>query len=282
MALFSWLNRPANPESPAEELPAGWAGVVARYAPGYDRLDDAERARLHGLVARFAREKTFEGCGGLAVTDEMRAAIAAQACLPILGLSYSHYDRVRSILVYPGDFEAPAHHDLDGLAGGEPEVLSGETHYRGPVVLSWDDIRAGGDGVADGASVVIHEFAHVLDDLDGAADGTPPLENRAALDAWGRVLTAEFKRLQRAAETDEETLLDPYGAESPAEFFAVASECFFTRPRALAEEHAALYDQLRGFYRQDPATRAQAPTRGRTSPGPAPRGHAARRSPRGR
>ncbi len=266
-----------------------WVQYVARFVPGYLRLTADEQARLQRLAARFVREKSWEGCDGLVVTDELRAVIAAQACLPILALPFSLYDRVRTILMYPDDFETPARPAVEGIVGGDSEPASGETHYRGPVILSWGVICAGGDGVADGTSVVIHEFAHVLDDLDEAADGTPPLESREALDEWRRIMTNEFEILVRAAKSGEVTFLDPYGAESPAEFFAVASETFFTRPAELALQHTALYGQLRDWYRQDPAARPSpvhgsagvTRKRGRTKPGPTSLGHAHRRAPSG-
>lgn len=192
--------------------------------------------------------KDWFGCDGLEVNDEMKVTIAGQACLLVLGIDYEyHYDQIRSVLVYPDTYLHPPR-------GGdflheEDRAVYGEAWHRGPIVLSWKNTR----GIAGevGANLVFQEFAHHLDDLDGDMDGTPPLE-RGRLRRWERVVDEEYCRLVRGSRQGRATLSNQYGASSRAEFFAVATECFFERPLAMEEQHAELYAILRDFYRQDP------------------------------
>ncbi len=210
--------------------------------------------RLERLIPIFLAEKTFEGCGGLTVSEEMKVTIAAQACLLLLHRDTDIYPRLVTILVYPSAYVA---RDVRPIGG--PLVLEGqsarlgESWTTGVVVLSWDDVQAGASDIHDGHNLVLHEFAHQLDREDGAINGTPLLEQRSQYLAWGRVLTAEFERLQRDSQLGRATVLDDYGATDPAEFFAVATECFFEKPRTLKKRHPALYEELKTFYRQDPA-----------------------------
>ncbi|MEM7307311.1 MAG: M90 family metallopeptidase [Planctomycetota bacterium] len=232
----------AREEAPLD--PAVW-DRAAGALPLVGALDDEERARLGTLARDFEREATWEGCGGLELTADMRASIALQACLLVLELDPRLYRRVESILVYPAAYRG----DGDGPA------RAGEAWLRGPVVLAWDQAEAGGRRADDGRNVVLHEFAHKLDLLDDQADGAPPLaaEGHAA---WRRIVEREYDELVSRAEAGRATLLDTYGATNPAEFFAVATECFFEQPRALRARHADLYELLRSFYRQDPAERS--------------------------
>jgi Mlc titration factor MtfA (ptsG expression regulator) len=175
----------------------------------------------------------------------------------LLGLEDTSFDRVLSILVYPQGYEAP---DLDALSLGGVEARSarlGEAHYRGPVVLAWDEVLRDGRHPSSGKNLVLHEFAHQLDMLDGVVNGTPPLRDVEQYRRWERVMTGEFKRLRSAAGAGRATLLDQYGATNEGEFFAVATECFFDQPVALAEYHPGLYEVLRDYYRQDPAARCR-------------------------
>jgi Mlc titration factor MtfA (ptsG expression regulator) len=143
--------------------------------------------------------------------------------------------------------------DDAGVVHEYEEELSGEAMHGGPVMLAWHDVAEAGESAGDGYNVVVHEFVHVLDMRDGRADGVPPLPDRAARTAWLAVLTAEYDAFCERIDADEDTLLDPYAAEAPEEFFAVASEAFFVAPQALRVEHPRLYELLRGFFRQDPA-----------------------------
>lgn len=201
----------------------------------------------------FLAEKKFEGCGGLEITDEIRVTIAAQACLLLLHREPHYYPRLVSILVYPHPYVAQARERLPGgIVSEGPSGRLGESWVEDVVVLAWDAVRAGASDANDGHNVVLHEFAHQLDQEDGTSNGAPILEHRSSYVAWARILGAEFAALCEAAGQGRPTDIDPYGATNPAEFFAVVTEAFFERPAALRGRHPQLYAQLRDFYRQDP------------------------------
>ncbi|MBS1199661.1 MAG: hypothetical protein H6R27_339 [Proteobacteria bacterium] len=226
---------------------------LRRRVPLYAAMPAELQRRLEGLVNVFLAEKEFVGCRGLTVTRPMQLSIAAQACLLVLGRDEHVYDSLRSLLVYPSQFLVrEAWHDEDGIVTEEERFLSGQAWDVSRIVLSWEDItgRSGGD---EAYNVVIHEFAHYLDHEGGGMDGTPALGRRDERARWAAVFQAEFDALRDAVDRDEETLLDPYAAEDEAEFFAVASEAFFEAPVRLRERHPALYGQLQGYYRLDPA-----------------------------
>jgi MtfA peptidase len=216
-------------------------------------LDDDERHRLIAAIRIFLAEKTFEGCKGLEVTDAMRVLIAAQACLLVLGMPETYYDHVHTVLVYPEAFRALDHHPVaPGVAlEGESERL-GEAHHRGPVILSWANVEEDAAQPGYGQNLVFHEFAHQLDMLNGEVDGVPPLP-RPLRKRWQRVMAREYQRLCAAADRGEETLIDPYGASEPAEFFAVVTEEFFDGPIDLRIQHPELYSLLGEYYRVEPA-----------------------------
>ncbi|KKL18831.1 hypothetical protein LCGC14_2471600 [marine sediment metagenome] len=242
-------------------FPAEWLEVLRRNLPYYRLLCPSEQAELQGHIQVFLAEKGFEGCGGLVMTDEIRVSIAAQACILLLGREGGYYPRMKSIFVYPHGYEVPVTRrgGPDLVVGGEQGRL-GESWYRGPVVLSWDDVRKGAADVHDGQNLIFHEFAHQLDSETGSHDGAPLLSRRSMYIAWARVLGAEYRRLTEDLRRHRDTVLDGYGATDPAEFFAVATEAFFEKPIALRRRHRQLYQQLAEFYRQDPAARdEQAP-----------------------
>jgi Mlc titration factor MtfA (ptsG expression regulator) len=229
-------------------LPNSWRRIVRRRVPLVASLPADQQMRLKGLMQVFLAEKPILGCAGLEVTDEMRVVIAAQACLPLLGHTRDYYPNLRQVLLYPGAFvvDRPA---LNGQVQMEQRrVLAGESWVQGQVLLSWDEVRAGAAVADDGRNVVIHEFAHQLDQVKGFANGAPPLPGREVYEQWSRVLQAEFDALQARVARGESSLLDPYGATDPAEFFAVVSEVFFEQGALLAAQHPALYQQLKGFY----------------------------------
>jgi Mlc titration factor MtfA (ptsG expression regulator) len=236
-------------------FPAAWREILERSFPVYRRLPAADRERLHGRIHLFLAEKSFEGCGGLELTDEIRVTIAGQACLLLLNLEEADgYARLRSILVYPSTVrpvyvERPA----TGTLPPAEEALLGQSWGHGTVILAWDSVRRSASATDDGRNVVFHEFAHQLDQEDGAADGVPYLESGSALRAWGEIMQQHYAALRDAVEEGRSTLLDEYGATNPAEFFAVATEFFFEKPAQLKRTHPALYDELAGYYRQDPA-----------------------------
>lgn len=238
----------------AHGLTAAQRVLLARAWPGASRLPADLAPKLDALTAVFLGEKAFVGCGGLRVTDDMRLVIAAQACLLLLGRPRGVYDELRSVLVYPSQFVVPEQwHDEDGVVTEEQSLLSGQAWDLSRILLSWEDVTAPDEG-GSAYNVVIHEFAHYLDLESGEADGVPHLDGTAARQRWSDTLQAEFRRLQQAVERGEETFLDHYAAQDESEFFAVASEAFFERPKEFAEILPELYREFRGYYGLDPAT----------------------------
>jgi Mlc titration factor MtfA (ptsG expression regulator) len=235
-------------------FPPEWLGLLERNVPIYRRLPEADRQELQGHILVFMAEKHFEGCGGLELTDEIRLTIAAHACLLLLHRETDYYPRLISILVYPQAYVARNREPIGGGVVLEGDMVRlGEAWKDGVVVLSWDDVRRGASDLHDGQNVVLHEFAHQLDQQDGTADGAPILDFRSQYVTWARVLSQEYEQLRRDTEQGRADVLDSYGAINPAEFFAVATECFFERPISLRARHPALYEQLQTYYHQDPA-----------------------------
>jgi MtfA peptidase len=214
-------------------VPEGlWQQTLGRY-PFLAALPLHEKLRLRSLSSQFLTQKEFSGAHGLTVTDGMALAIAAQACLPVLYLGLKHYNDFRGIVVHPGAMLARRSvTDAAGVVHSYSEVLAGEAMERGPVTLSWQDVAASGESAAHGFNVVIHEFIHKLDMRDGAPNGCPPLPSPAARAAWQSVMTEAYQAFREKVVMAERfggepPWLDAYGAKSPAEFFAVASEAYF-------------------------------------------------------
>jgi Mlc titration factor MtfA (ptsG expression regulator) len=223
-------------------------------------LTDEQAGRLADLALLFLRDKRLEAVQGLQLTARMRLIIALQAALPILELGLDWYRGWYALILYPAEFvPAREYVDADGLVWVDDTVKSGEAWEQGPVILSWADVAAG--RTLDGYNVVLHELAHKLDMCDGPANGRPPLHADMSGQSWTQAFAAAYADLNRQAAAGEEPALDPYGAESPAEFFAVASEAFFEIPGRLNAEYPAVYTQLRAFYRQDPLARLGAAAR---------------------
>jgi hypothetical protein len=236
-----------------------WKRTLVRY-PFLRRREPADELKLRRVTSLFLDRKEFSAAGGLRLTDAIAVAIAAQASLPVLRLGLDRYDGFVGIVVHPDQVVARREvADEDGVVHEYDEVLAGEAMDGGPVMLSWRDVRGASQGAASGYNVVIHEFAHVLDMADGASDGVPPLPAGLTRRDWLGVLELEFAAFCARVERDEDTALDPYGASGIDEFFAVASESFFVAPRAMRDEHGALYELLGRFYRQDPAAETKPP-----------------------
>jgi Mlc titration factor MtfA (ptsG expression regulator) len=247
------------------EIPADlWKRTLVRY-PFLRRQSAEDAAELKRLTSLFLDRKEFNPAGGLRLTDAMVVAIAAQAALPVLRLGLDRYDGFVGIVVHPGQVVARREvADDDGLVHAYDEVLAGEAMEGGPVMLSWQDVRAAGPMAAQGYNVVIHEFAHVLDMADGIADGVPLLPDGLSRSEWTRTLQHSFEAFVAEVEAADaaeaagqevvETSLDPYGASAEEEFFAVASEAFFVSPQRLRSAFPALYSLFQRFYLQDPAT----------------------------
>ena len=240
-----------------QPFPRQWAAILERNVPCYRALPPDDQRELQGHIQVFLDEKRFEGCAGLEITDEIRVTVAAQACMLLLHRQSDYYPRMKTIFVYPqGYLTRSVATGAGGIVTETDGLRLGESWYRGPVVLSWDDARKGAADARDGHNVVFHEFAHQLDSETGEHDGAPVLPRRSMYIAWARVLGGDYRRLIDDIARDRKTALRAYGATDPAEFFAVATEAFFEKPRALRRRHPSLYEQLRGFYRQDPAARA--------------------------
>ena len=211
-----------------------------------------ERTRLRETVILFLHQKSIHGAAGLQLDAGMQLMIAAQACILILNLDIDYYAGWVEVIVYPDEF-VPAFEYTDeaGVVHTDRAPRAGEAWLRGPLILSWADVAPGADGV----NVVIHEFAHKLDMLNGDANGYPPLHKGMSREAWTRAFSAAYADFCRRADAGEDMPIDSYAAESPAEFFAVMSETFFEIPRAVMARYSEVYAQLAAFYRQDPAAR---------------------------
>jgi len=211
------------------------------------------KGQLHGDINVFLDEKRFEGCGGLEITDEMRVTIAAEACMLLLSRAQRFYPRLHSILVYPTAYFARQASPVGHGGYIEEDIpLLGQSWRGGSLVLAWDHVKAEARAANGGHNVVLHEFAHQLDQEDGTADGAPILAHRSAYVAWARVLGREYATLQKSKKAHRRSVMRKYGATNPAEFFAVASETFFEKPKQMQKRHPELYDELRDYYKLDP------------------------------
>ncbi|MFM7505648.1 MAG: zinc-dependent peptidase [Rubrivivax sp.] len=236
-----------------QPFPPAWRRVLRERMPAFARLPADVQWRLKKHAQVLLAEVPFIGCGGQVVDDEVRVLVAVQASLLLLGRGDGGFAGLSQVLVYPGAFVVGrTRAQGDGTQREERQVLAGESWQQGQVVLSWQDVLDGAARPDDGRNVVIHEFAHRLDQAHGAANGAPWLPGAARRRQWAAVFTAEFEALQRRVARGEDGLIDAYGATDAAEFFAVTSELFFERPAELAAAHPALHGQLRGFYGVDP------------------------------
>lgn len=236
-----------------QPFPAEWRRILRRRLPYFRTMPADLQLQLKKRIQVFLAEKAFIGCAGQVITDEVRVTIAAQACLLILNRPTGYFRELRQILVYPGAFIVDkVRTDGTGVLQDQRQVLAGESWSSGQVILSWQDTVDGAAVADDGRNVVIHEFAHQLDQENGRANGAPALGGSASRARWAKVLGEEFAALRQRVDDDRPSLLRDYGASDPAEFFAVASEVFFEQPGRLAAEHAALYRELSAFFRIDP------------------------------
>lgn len=247
--MLACLRRLLRPSSALATVPNSLWEEVESSLPCLTHLNPAEHQALRAMVLDFLADKVFSGAQGFEPDNFARLSISLQACLPVLKLGLKSYAGWRGIIVYPGDFIIPRHMtDANGLQHEYEEDALGEAWDGGPVILSWFDDPA--DYAS--ANVVIHEFAHKLDMLAGEADGLPPLHAGMSLEAWQTTFEAAYEDFCRRVDANEDVALDPYAAEHPAEFFAVASETFFTAPLGLRHAYPEVYRQLADFYRQDP------------------------------
>lgn len=260
--ITRWWHNRALRLAQARIDPSLWPGAITEL-PLLGGLDAPTLGRLRDLAALFLRVKSLEPAQGAEINPRMQLELALQACLPVLELGLSWYHGWHALILYPEEF-VPCREviDEDGVAWIDDRPKSGEAWEQGPVILSLADARAGRE--RDGYNVVIHELAHKLDMRNGVANGHPPLHPDMSNARWAEDLGAAYADLCRRSDVarhrSEEPPIDPYGSESPAEFFAVCSEVFFELPHLLRDEYPRVYDQLRAFYRQDPAARLLAAT----------------------
>ncbi|MDI6450545.1 zinc-dependent peptidase [Anaerobaca lacustris] len=238
-----------------QPFPPGWLAILTRNVPICASLSEDDQQELRRHVQIFLSEKRFEGCGGLEITDEIRVTIAAQACILLLHRQTDYYPGLTSILVYPRKYVAERVQEVIGdvVLEGQ-DVRLGESWHRGAVVLSWADVRRGAANIHSGQNVVFHEFAHQLDSAAGRGDSTPVLRDRFRFASWAETLGRDFDAFRRSVGAGPTQVLDDYGATDEAEFFAVATECFFEKAHELRNVHPELYGALKDFYQQDPAS----------------------------
>lgn len=247
--MFGWFKKRRRRKILEQPWSDDWSLHFNRNVRLSWNLDDGQIKRLKDRTKVFVAEKHWEGCDGLKLTEEIKVTIAGQACLMLLGVEDYYFDNVRTILVYPQIFRRST---TDGISSDVVQHRSGEAWQGGPIVLSWQDALRGGRNHDDGQNVVIHEFAHALDGLDGEMGGNVMFDDESASADWERVVDREFASLVLAKERGYRTLLDHYGATNRAEFFAVSSETFFELPRELLREHTELYRLLEKYYKVDP------------------------------
>ncbi|PLX93335.1 MAG: hypothetical protein C0620_07770 [Desulfuromonas sp.] len=260
--MFDWFRKRRRKKLTQAAFPPAWEEIIRRNVAHDAMLTDAERAQLRALIQVFIAEKQWEGAGGLEVDDEIRVTISAQACLLLLGLPHNYYRNVQSIIVYPTTVvppqRTPGFFERPSIQVDRQSPILGQAFLQGPVIIIWDAALREGRHPESGHNVIYHEFAHKLDMLDGTADGTPPLNNRAEYRDWVDICSREYQRLKSDAATGRKSFLNAYGATNEAEFFAVATEQFFDQPRALITQAPDLYRVLQDYYQQDPLRRVTA------------------------
>ncbi|MDF1861528.1 MAG: zinc-dependent peptidase [Verrucomicrobiales bacterium] len=240
-------------------LPEEWETVIRKDFPRYNELPSDLRNQLGGIARILAEEKNFEACGGFPeITERVKALVCLQAALLLVKLpKHKFYPRLQSILIYPGAFRDLGRRRFGVSEEADDGSMLGQSWNSGSVILSWDSVVAGAKNDDDGMNVAIHEFAHQLDQVNGAADGVPILRSRDAYRQWAEVFERNYEELVEEVNDrrrGREPLIDPYGATNPAEFFAVASETFYEEAQDLKKAHPDLYEQLQDYYGVDPAS----------------------------
>lgn len=253
IAVALWVPHFRLQRALAEPFPPQWVKILERNIGIYRNLPMPLRLELRQMIKQFLHQKHFSGAAGLVVTDEMRVTIAAQACMLQLNRGSDLYPQLRYIIIYPSAFVVSRPEmDDSGLVSHGRKGRLGESWQNGKVILAWDNVLNGARNFVDGRNVVLHEFAHQLDSESGSADGAPLLAGASSYRSWAGALSDEFEELQKDARFGRRSLMDHYGASNPAEFFAVATETFFEKPRRMARHHEELFDVLKSYYRIDP------------------------------
>ncbi len=233
-------------------FPPLWNSIIENNLPIYPHLSPTQRRKLQGHIQVFLTEKQFIGCNGLQVTEEMKVIIAGVACLLLLNEREKYFPKLRSILIYPTAYFAKET-TVNGNIVEEKQVIRlGESWDRDQLILSWEQVKQDTDNWNDGINVILHEFAHQLDQEDGKAEGVPVLKNQSDYSDWSKIMTQEYKKLCHDVEQRRKTVINSYGAIHPAEFFAVATETFFEKPQQLQKNHSELYQLLQNYYQLYP------------------------------
>lgn len=233
--------------------PDGLEEVLSRNIGLYSRLPPDLQAELRGHINVFLNEKRFRGEGGQDITPEVMFTIAGAACILLLNREARYFPGFTSILVYPETYETTQVHYDGGVESHRRSRRAGESWHRGPVVLSWSDVLHGASNAEDGYNVVLHEFAHKLDEENSGTNGLPILRDIDHYRDWAKVLGREYQMLEDRVARRKNKVIDEYGLTSPAEFFAVATESFFEKASSMQKRLPDLYEQLKKYYAVDPA-----------------------------
>ncbi len=250
--FIRWFRERRRRQILSKPTPADWEQTLTANVRDFEAWPSGRRALLLDRIKLLVAEKYWEGCKGLEVTSEIQVTIAAHAARLTLGWPQPAFSRLSRVLIYPDTFVAQRQSAIGPVLIESPEARVGEAWQRGPVILSWKNCLADCTGPVTGRNVIVHEFAHQLDYEDGAANGIPAMPNSGLAERWSVVFAEEFQRLQTHLRLGRPTVLDPYAATNPAEFFAVATETFFERPRPLAERHPRMYELMCDYFQQDP------------------------------
>ncbi|MDZ4742864.1 MAG: zinc-dependent peptidase [Verrucomicrobiota bacterium] len=254
--ILKWFKKRKRIALLKEPFPQNWLQILENNVALYSLVSKAEQSHLQSIMRIFISEKNWEGCNGQEINDEIKVTIAGNVSVMLLAMKHDYFSHMASVLVYPSGYQNPAERKArNGVIMEGNSARLGEAWEHGPVVLAWDCVLEQSRDPYPGRNVVVHEFAHQLDFMNGFADGTPLLKSKAQYIEWHAVMKDEYERLVEDSIHGRVTLLDDYAATNPAEFFAVASECFFENPLQMAHKHHKLYDVLKGYYRQDTAMR---------------------------
>jgi len=248
--MFNWFKNRRRKRILSTPWPSAWDSILSNNVGHFEGLSSDEKHKLKNTTRIIMSETHWEAHDGLVMSDEIQVTIAATAALLLLGVDGFYFDHVNTVIVFPQPIRRETQH---GLVVGRESHSAGEAWQSGQVVLSWQDVLSDSRNPADGRNLVIHEFAHCLDGLDGEMGGSLHFDDSATAKRWEQVCNSEFEALSVAAEHGESTLLDHYGATNLAEFFAVSSETFFEQPRQLKEQHEELFELLVKYYHVDPS-----------------------------
>ncbi|MFK8029884.1 MAG: zinc-dependent peptidase [Gammaproteobacteria bacterium] len=238
------------------QLPMGeeWEQILNQHVSLYRFLPAPLKTKLHGHIHYFLDTKIISGCDGMEVDDVVRLTIAANACILILHREDRIFPGFETILVYPSTYVAVRHHRHGESVTESHAAMAGESWHRGPIVLSWSDVKRGSLNPADGHNVVMHEFAHKLDEETSAVNGMPQLRSHEQFKDWVEVLNREYGEFLKRVDSNRNSVIDEYGSVSPPEFFAVATESFFEKSTSMRRKLPDLYRQLQDYYQLDPAS----------------------------